>query len=197
MFGGSRAVPALVVVLAGVVVACGHGNSSSPTGTPVSLTPYESPPAGGSSSTSVTIDAKGPQLVALDVADGHVRWVGDLSKVTYGLAAIDGLVVEDGADACGETQATGSSLARGDGAEVWSVKYPQPGLSGRPGFAAADGVVVVSEAKELVAFALQDGSERWRQPFPAAPRPSAAGDLVVVAAESDPPVSARRSRPFI
>ncbi len=196
MFGGCRAVPALLVVLAGVVVACGGGNSSSSTGKPVSSTPGGSPTAGGSSSTSVTIEAKGPQLVALDVADGHVRWVRDLSKVAYGLATINGLVLEGGADACGETQAQVRALDAGTGAAVWSVNYPQPGLSGRPGFAAADGVVVVSEARELVAFALQDGSERWRQPFSAAPRPTAAGDLVVVAAESSPPVSAPQITAF-
>ena len=82
------------------------------------------------------------------------------------------------------------------GEVAWSVDFETASSLGSPGFAIDDGVVVVPDEAGLVAIGAADGVERWRQPFPPAPRPTAGGGVVVVAAETDPPVAEPRIEAF-
>ena len=77
---------------------------------------------------------------------GHVRWARNLDKLTYGVVLSEGLVLEAGADACGETTAHLHAVYLRTGTQVWSVDDKKPGLLGQPGFAIGEGVVAVSEA---------------------------------------------------
>jgi len=166
----------------GTLAACGGAQPAS------TSTGHNSPTATIDSS-GPRIDPKHPELAALDLADGRVRWVQKLDKLTYGLSMVGDRLIEAGAGACGQTRAHLRAVDVPSGKQLWSVDYPQPGLMGRPGFAAGGDVAVVSEASNLVAFSLADGSERWRHAFPAAPRPAVVGGVVVAAAETMPPVS--------
>jgi outer membrane protein assembly factor BamB len=135
----------------------------------------------------VEIDTDRPQLVALDAADGSLHWTRPTNLVTYGLAVSDGLLIEAGSDACGETPARIRGIDVDTGEIVWSVRYRQTGFGahvGAGGFAVADGVVVFSDTAGLVALEASDGTERWRRAsFPAFDL-AAGGGVVVAAAES-------------
>jgi outer membrane protein assembly factor BamB len=194
LIGVRAAVAALAV--GGMAAACG-GDSDESGGRPGSAA--VNPPGSAAASppgSAVEIDTDRPQLVALDAADGRVRWTLELSKLTYGVIVSDGRVLEAGADACGLTTARVRGIDAGTGHVVWSVDYETAGLLGPPGFAVGDGVVVLPDATGLLAIGEADGVERWRQAFPPAPRPTAGGGVVVVAAETDPPVAEPRVEAF-